>query len=212
MLSSYNSIIASKFRSVHYSSPVVQSWLSLANINTQLLRIKIIIVTTVATHLVIALMYTANVLVTHEQNDVFSIVSFSFSTVLQKNISSRTTITVLARAHSYTSHSYPTHYCISCTAITCTSANSHIPNVYYKKTVTTTIHVTLVSRVLHEWESIVNRVTREEVGEKMIVCGRAARWWDSELKDKISLRREVYKKVIRVGRTYGTNTVDCVRR
>ena len=31
----------------------------------------------------------------------------------------------------------------------------------------------------------------------MIVCGRAARWWDGELKDKISMRREVYKKVIR---------------
>ena len=31
----------------------------------------------------------------------------------------------------------------------------------------------------------------------MIACGRAAKWWDSELKDKISLRREVYKKVIR---------------
>ena len=55
----------------------------------------------------------------------------------------------------------------------------------------------LVSGVLHEWESIVNRVAKKEVGEEMIVCGRAARWWDSELKDKISLRREVYKKVIR---------------
>ena len=55
----------------------------------------------------------------------------------------------------------------------------------------------LVSGVLHEWESTVNRVAKKEVGEKMIVCGRAARWWDSELKDKISLRREVYKKVIR---------------
>ena len=31
----------------------------------------------------------------------------------------------------------------------------------------------------------------------MIVCGRAARWWDKELKEKISLRREVYKKVIK---------------
>ena len=31
----------------------------------------------------------------------------------------------------------------------------------------------------------------------MIVCGRAARWWDKEIKEKISLRREVYKKVIR---------------
>ena len=33
----------------------------------------------------------------------------------------------------------------------------------------------LVSGVLHEWESIVNRVAKKEVGEKMIVCGRAAR-------------------------------------
>ena len=49
----------------------------------------------------------------------------------------------------------------------------------------------LVSGVLHEWESIVNRVARMDVGENMIVCGRAARWWDSELKDKISLRQEV---------------------
>ena len=55
----------------------------------------------------------------------------------------------------------------------------------------------LVNLVLHEWESIVNRVVRKEVGEKFIVCGRAARWWDNEIKEKISLRREVYKKVIR---------------
>ena len=34
----------------------------------------------------------------------------------------------------------------------------------------------LVNLVLHEWESIVNRVARKEVGEKLIVCGRAARW------------------------------------
>ena len=26
----------------------------------------------------------------------------------------------------------------------------------------------------------------------MIVCGRAARWWDNEIKEKISLRRELY--------------------
>ena len=55
----------------------------------------------------------------------------------------------------------------------------------------------LVNLVLHEWESIVNRVARKEVGEKLIVCGRAARWWDNEIKDNISLRREVYKKVSR---------------
>ena len=31
----------------------------------------------------------------------------------------------------------------------------------------------------------------------MDVCGRSAIWWGNELKDKISLRREVYKKVIK---------------
>ena len=55
----------------------------------------------------------------------------------------------------------------------------------------------LVNEVLGEWESIVNRVAKREVGDKMIVCGRAARWWDNEIKEKISLRREVYKKVIK---------------
>ena len=45
-----------------------------------------------------------------------------------------------------------------------------------------------------EWE---NRVAKCEVGEKMIDCDRAARWWDNEIKEKISLRRELYKKVIK---------------
>ena len=39
-------------------------------------------------------------------------------------------------------------------------------------------------------------MAKSEVGEKMIACGRAARWWDSEIKEKISLRRELYKGVI----------------
>ena len=38
------------------------------------------------------------------------------------------------------------------------------------------------------------RVAKVEVGEKMIVCGRAARWWDGEIRDKI--RRVVYRKMV----------------
>ena len=34
----------------------------------------------------------------------------------------------------------------------------------------------LVSRVLHEWESIVNKEAREEVGEKMIVAEQLDGW------------------------------------
>ena len=33
----------------------------------------------------------------------------------------------------------------------------------------------LVNEVVMEWQSVVNRVTKCEFGEKMIVCGRAAR-------------------------------------
>ena len=49
----------------------------------------------------------------------------------------------------------------------------------------------LVQEVVHEW---VNRVAKSVVGEKTIVCGKSARWWDNEIKDKINRRREVYKK------------------
>ena len=50
----------------------------------------------------------------------------------------------------------------------------------------------LANEVLKEWESIVKRVAQREVADKTIVCGRAARWWDNETKEKISSRREVY--------------------
>ena len=54
----------------------------------------------------------------------------------------------------------------------------------------------LVNEVLMELESGVNRILWCELGEKMIVCGIAARWWDEQIKDRINVRREMYKKVI----------------
>ena len=51
----------------------------------------------------------------------------------------------------------------------------------------------LFQEVVHEWEDIINRVAKSVVGEKTIVCGKSARWWDN---DKISHRRKVYKKVV----------------
>ena len=54
----------------------------------------------------------------------------------------------------------------------------------------------LVGEVLREWEYIVNRVAKSEVGKKMIVCRKSARWWESEVKDKIISRRKVYKNVL----------------
>ena len=54
----------------------------------------------------------------------------------------------------------------------------------------------LVKGALDEWESIVNKVAKREIGDKVIMCGRSARWWDNEIKERISFRREVYRKVI----------------
>ena len=28
------------------------------------------------------------------------------------------------------------------------------------------------------------------------MCGRTARWWDEQIKDRINVRRDVYKKVV----------------
>ena len=53
----------------------------------------------------------------------------------------------------------------------------------------------LVKAVVQDWEDTVKRVASKEIGEKVIVCGKAARWWDAEIKDKIRLRRQVYKEI-----------------
>ena len=54
----------------------------------------------------------------------------------------------------------------------------------------------LVNEVVMEWENVENRVAKSELWEKMIVCGRAVRWWDEQIKDRINLGREGYKKVV----------------
>ena len=41
-------------------------------------------------------------------------------------------------------------------------------------------------------------IASKEIGERVIVCGKAA-WWDGEIKEKIRLRRQIYKE-IRSGR------------
>ena len=38
-------------------------------------------------------------------------------------------------------------------------------------------------------------MARAEVGEKVVVCGRAVRWWGDRIKQKIEQRREAYKKI-----------------
>ena len=54
----------------------------------------------------------------------------------------------------------------------------------------------LVSAVVEEWEQVVKKVAKAEVVEKVVVCGRAVRWWDDEIKQKIEHRRKAYKKIL----------------
>ena len=59
------------------------------------------------------------------------------------------------------------------------------------------IHLFIVlKQVYHSRSTICDRSTICELGEKMIVCGRAAMWWDKQIKDRINERREVYRKVV----------------
>ena len=60
-----------------------------------------------------------------------------------------------------------------------------------------------------KWESVVNRVAKCELGEKMLVCGRATGWWDKQIKNRIYKTRSIiiYRLLI-VGKICGMSTVD----
>ena len=60
-----------------------------------------------------------------------------------------------------------------------------------------------------ERESVVNTAANSEFGKKMIVCGRAAMWWNQQIKNKINSRQETYKKVVK---TCEMSIVDYVKR
>ena len=72
----------------------------------------------------------------------------------------------------------------------------------------------LVNEVVMEWENVINRVAKYEFGEKMIVCGRAARWWDEQIKDKINLTQDsrYIRRLLMVGKICGVSIVDYGKR
>ena len=70
----------------------------------------------------------------------------------------------------------------------------------------------LANEVVMEWESVVNRVAKCELGEKMIVCGRAARWWDEQIKDKLTQDVKYIRRLLMVGKICGVSIVDYGKR
>ena len=61
---------------------------------------------------------------------------------------------------------------------------------------TCTSGIDTVKMALSEWEKVVNRVAREIVGRKRIVCGRSVSWWDDELRGMVRERRACHKRVL----------------
>ena len=62
--------------------------------------------------------------------------------------------------------------------------------------ITCTSGIDTVKMALSEWEKVVNRVAREIVGRKRIVCGRYVSWWDDKLRGMVRERRACHKRVL----------------
>ena len=48
------------------------------------------------------------------------------------------------------------------------------------------------ARIIEEWEQLVETTASNVIGEKLIVCNRAVKWWD-EVKEAIRVRRGTCK-------------------
>ena len=44
------------------------------------------------------------------------------------------------------------------------------------------------------------------------MCGRAARWWDEQIKDKINATRKYIRRLLLVGKICGVSIVDYGKR
>ena len=64
--------------------------------------------------------------------------------------------------------------------------------------------------MLQEYEGIVNRAARSEVWEKVIAYNISTRWWDSKIKERISVRQHYIGRSLVVGMIYEMSTADCI--
>ena len=46
------------------------------------------------------------------------------------------------------------------------------------------------ANILEGWEQLVKNTASKVVGKKLIVCNRAVKWWDEEVKEAVRVRRE----------------------
>ena len=70
----------------------------------------------------------------------------------------------------------------------------------------------LVNEVVMEWENIINRVAKCELGEKIIVCDRQLGGGMSRLRTELTQGGKCIGRLIMVERICGMSIVDYVRR
>ena len=46
------------------------------------------------------------------------------------------------------------------------------------------------ARIIEGWEQLVKTTASKVIGKKLIVCNRAVKWWDEEVKEAITSRRK----------------------
>ena len=42
---------------------------------------------------------------------------------------------------------------------------------------------------------MIDRTAKQHIGKKIIIPGRAAQWWDQEIREKVQERRELYSQL-----------------
>ena len=50
------------------------------------------------------------------------------------------------------------------------------------------------ARIIEGWEQLVKTTASKVIGKKLIICNRAVKWWDEEVKEAIKVRREIHAR------------------
>ena len=59
------------------------------------------------------------------------------------------------------------------------------------------------AKIIEGCEQLIKNTASKVVGKKLIVCNRAVKWWDEEVKDAVRVRREAHARCISSKTTVG---------
>ena len=59
------------------------------------------------------------------------------------------------------------------------------------------------AKIIEGWEQLVKDTACKVIGKKLILCNKAVKWWDEEVKEAIRVRRETHTKCLSSESTVG---------